>query len=202
MSDIKYKVKPLKKAGNQAVTTARLDISVGMEYHEGEKLKATVDWAKNKYQKVIVSVADSLQRYNLNNNYALSIRLGDEWIERNKDAIEGCFVQRWDSILNHLFYDIGLVKNLYVNDLAFRLLIEDQINSLKLVKSSKESSVEYLLEEIAGFAVLFRTQPAVDIYPGSFLKVWDAFRNNLIPNSPKILSTASTLQIGLLRKAA
>ena len=202
MSAIRYKVKPLKKGGDQSLGVARLDISVGMEYHEGEKLKATVDWAKRRFETVIVSVADSLQRYNLDNNYSLSMALGDQWLARNKDIIEGCRVQRWDDVIQHPLYDIGRVQDLYLRNTAFRLLIEDQIDSLKLQKAPRDASVEYLLEEIAGFAVLFKTQPAIDIYPGSFLRVWDAFRQNLIPQSPRILSSASTLQIGLLRRAA
>ena len=202
MSAIRYKVKPLKKGGDQSLGVARLDISVGMEYHEGEKLKATVDWAKRRFETVIVSVADSLQRYNLDNNYSLSMALGDQWLARNKDIIEGCRVQRWDDVIQHRLYDIGRVQDLYLRNTAFRLLIEDQIDSLKLQKAPRDASVEYLLEEIAGFAVLFKTQPAIDIYPGSFLRVWDAFRQNLIPQSPRILSSASTLQIGLLRRAA
>ncbi len=201
MSVFKYKVKPLKKGGDQSLSTARLDISVGMEYHEGAKLEATVEWAKSRYQSVIISVADTLQRYNLNGDYALSLALGDEWIERNQDIIKGCIIQRWDDVINHPYYDIRRVQALYLSNRAFRLLIEDQINSLKFQKTSREASVEYLLEEIAGFAVLFRTQPAIDIYPGSFLKLWEAFRKNLIPVSPRILASASTLQIGLLRKA-
>ena len=57
-----YKVKVKNGAGWRAFDTARIHISVGQQYHEGEKFKATVDWAKDRFERVIICVNDTLQR--------------------------------------------------------------------------------------------------------------------------------------------
>ena len=59
-----YAVKVKNGAGWNAFDTARLQISVGQPYHEGDKLAATADWVRHRFGRVIVCVNDTLQRFN------------------------------------------------------------------------------------------------------------------------------------------
>jgi hypothetical protein len=60
-----YAVKPKGGADWQRFDTVRLEISVGQQYHEGQKMAATLAWARTRFRGVAVLVNDTLQRFNL-----------------------------------------------------------------------------------------------------------------------------------------
>lgn len=179
-----YKVKILKPNMHRAHPVGRLDISVGKPNHEGEKLAATVAWARERYQHVIISVADTLQRHNLMAEgipamtaLKQSRRAGDEWIQRNEHLFAGCSVMRWDERLNHPLYPQFLerTEQAILTDARLRQDLheasEEYAQRLGITVSYHRHN--YLVEELAVFDMLFGTEPAADIYPGSLLPFWD-----------------------------
>ena len=66
-ADFNYAARVKNGAGWRAFERVRLLISVGQPYHEGNKLRAVVDWINRNpsIQEVHVSVNDFLQRHNL-----------------------------------------------------------------------------------------------------------------------------------------
>jgi hypothetical protein len=177
-----YKVKILKPNNWARHPVGRLDISVGQPYHEGEKLRATMAWAKKRYSHVIVSVADTLQRHNFEGlttelSYALAEKAGSEWIVRNADILDGVTVIRWDQRLSHPLYSQYRIK-------TERMILDDKDLYGHMKAAAVEYAVrkglqtglnrmEYLIEELAVFDMLFNLEPAADIYPGSMLPFWD-----------------------------
>lgn len=174
----------LVKVKNGAVwrnyRVARLQISVGGDRHEGEKFKATVEWLKHRFDKVIVCVNDTLQRFNyvmegMSEEEALkySLAAGREWVSRHMDEIRdlpNVEVYRWEEWKDSAFEKAYQnVLELYDESPEFR-------NSME--KSQKNSySREYLLEEIAVFSLMYQKEKAVDVYPGTLPKVMSIFQD-------------------------
>lgn len=194
----KYKVVTLSGADWKQHRTARLDISVGQPYHEGEKFLAAVEWAKHRFSSVIVSVADSLQRYNIafqekvspEEAETIALKRGEEWIERNAPFIQtlpAVEITRWNKWREHPAFSEKLqsVKEFYVDSRGFADSINANITSIWVRKVGTHPafapdhfdefcalSREYLLEETAAFALMFQERKAVDVYPGSLLLMW------------------------------
>lgn len=168
--------------------TARLQISVGQDYHEGEELKATLNWSKANFKKVIVCVNDTLQRHNfefrgLSHEEALvqSESAGREWIERNYkllSALPNVEIIRWNK-WNRDY--LPTMQSRYIHNPAFKKVIDDEVihfwNRQKerngyndeQFEAFAEHSTQYLIEECAVFAKMFERDKAADIYPGSSL---------------------------------
>lgn len=187
-----YVVRVKNGAGWHAYDVARFHISVGQEYHEGDKFKATMDWAKSRFEKVIICVNDTLQRHNFSylskfQAFDYALKEGDLWLDRNKAVIE-CLpnyeIFRWEDWKK--FSDSNIwrqkIQNLYQADENFKNQVEQEINVFwsrrlkrfpELTDSDfilfQEHSCAYLLEEIAVFFTMFAQERAVDIYPGSIL---------------------------------
>ncbi|GEM_PF-915534 len=190
----KYAVKVKYGGGWSSFKTARFHISVGQEYHEGEKFKATMEWAKHRFEKVVICVNDTLQRYNYLYKSSLSPeqafsqteKLGQEWIDRNLPIIQSLpnyELHRWEDWRNsddfasqynyvlELYNKVPLVKDLVEEDvLTFwkRRVIKEGTPDYSFVRF-KEASTQYLLEETAAFFLMFKKDLAADIYPGSVL---------------------------------
>lgn len=189
-----YIVKVKNGAGWRAFDNARLQISVGQEYHEGEKFLATLQWAGERFKKVTICVNDTLQRHNLEfegsapeTAYMLSEEAGRCWIERNIGNISklpNYEMTRWEQWRTDAAYSYGLetMERLYRQNKAFRMEVNLEIdafwdralrrgNAPKISKREKfqKHSLSYLLEECAIFQLMFAKETAVDIYPGSTL---------------------------------
>lgn len=204
---------------------ARLQISVGQEAHDGEKFKSTIEWTKNRFtkrtkSKVYICINDSLQRWNyvfagMSHKQASeqAIKLGDEWMERNSsiyNQIPNAQFTRWESWVNHEDYSDALanVRYLYDNNGEFRDAIDKNIDEFWNRQKSKKNleeerfadfkhySKEYLLEETAVFSLMFRDDPAVDIYPGTVLLPCVIFQGRTdIANLPEGLGTGTFQRI-------
>lgn len=179
-----YKVKILKPNNWRKYPVGRLDISVGMPYHEGEKLKAAVAWAGERFSHLIVSVADTLQRHNFMAEgmekeaaYNHSYQLGTEWIERNHAILAGATIIRWDQRLMHPLYAQYTRRTLghFADCPAFQASLEQEAGTYAIRKGQSVSAdrINYLIEEVAVFDMLFCIEPAADVYPGSILPFWD-----------------------------
>jgi len=190
-----YAVKVKSGNGWRAYSTARFQISVGQEYHEGDKFLATMQWAAHRFDKVVICVNDTLQRYNYMHQFGLSEleaksraeTAGREWIERNIQAIRAlpsCEIYRWDQWLGHtefcaehesvlkLYHDAPEVRELIQADVFefWKRRKDKSANDLYAdFARFKKFATAYLLEETAAFFLMFKKENAVDIYPGSTL---------------------------------
>jgi tRNA-dependent cyclodipeptide synthase len=194
LSETYQVVAKVKRACNWSeFDNARLQISVGQEYHEGEQLKATLEWASSNFEKVQVCVNDTLQRHNLifegmneNEAFEVSETLGREWIERNHNLLKSfpnVEVKRWEQWRNHRDHYKNLRDMIYSyeNGKHFKMSVNQEAGSFweraKRNKGYQDQDFEsfthhtrdYLLEECAVFSTMFRDMEAADIYPGSTL---------------------------------
>ncbi len=188
-----YKVLVKDKGVWQGHSIARLQISVGNPKHEGDKFHALVGWAASRFDHVVFIVSDSLQRHNIalhqgldgDDAYKISQEQGDIWLLQNRQAISqapSMTLTRWDEWLAHPEYAKAYesLMNLYNSAPVLR----DAVQAKALEFSQKyisadanvayvdrvvATSVTYILEEVAAFALMFRDK-AVDVYPGPWFK--------------------------------
>jgi len=187
-------VKVKTGAGWQSYDVARLQISVGQAYHEGQELKAALRWAKQNFSKTIICVNDTLQRHNLEFSglsveeaFRQSNDAGREWVERNLPLIRTIpehEIIRWENWRSDSKFLAKLeqVEKLYDSDELIRQAIDNEISNFwhRITKRQSLSasydfarfhqhSKAYLVEECAAFQLMFEKQEAADIYPGSTL---------------------------------
>lgn len=147
-----YKAKVLRSGNWQRYETCRQHISVGQPYHEGEKLKATFEWAAKRFTKHVIVVADTLQRHNMDGNAQQAKRYGDEWLQRNRDLL-GILgspeIIRWDDLIGSPDFTTYLEKH------------------------GPAGASAYIAEEVAAYFLIQDRERAADIYPGSYLPLWD-----------------------------
>lgn len=222
----------VKVKSNQSTDTwkdfakARFQISVGQEYHEGEKLKAVANWSKERFENVYFCANDTLQRFNLmfeqsieeDEAYALSNEMGQSWVNRNMPIIEGvpqAQVIRWDKWKNKEQYPKGLLKTewLYQNNKEFKLSIDRNIAEIwsrrkkmkpELYSSDKFDrffalSKKYLIEEMATFSLMYASEKAIDIYPGTTLYAATLFQGKKVENAPEGLGQGHFCRIDFAR---
>ena len=180
-----------------------LAISAGQEYHENEKLLATINLINRVgFKKCTIMLGDTLQRHNIflekNTNMEEAHRdgrkLGDEWLQRNERFYKKLQIPyeiiRWDEWLSHRDYQKHRAKidHLFENNEEFRLGFLNSINQFidRYKKHSHGSDdlfdhqkvfslcLEYLKEECAIIMPLW-AQHSYNfiIYPSSML---DAMR--------------------------
>ena len=162
-----------------AGTSAILLVSVGADYHEGEKLGATIDLInRSNFGQITVAVADTLQRHNLDlpagRAYELSRRRGDQWIDRNRPLLDrigsDVDVLRWDDALSHADYPgfLHRVQAAYADDAAYRTAINSTIDRfmarregdgpLENAAAVRHGCLTYLLEECPIIQPLWASQ--------------------------------------------
>jgi len=194
-----YKVMVKDKGIWQRHHSARLQISVGNPKHEGEKFFALAEWAAARFDHITVIVSDTLQRHNLALRQGLSpdealrqsYALGTRWLEANKLALAlmpQARITRWNDWLDHSEHNtyLELITSLYqdktktresINEKAREFTTKHAINdgSVNNIDLWHDTSVHYILEELAAFALMFSETKAVDVYPGSwFSDVFEA----------------------------
>lgn len=194
-TDLGYAVKVKRADGYQDHKTARFHISVGKDNHEHPKFKATMEWAMENFDRIIICVNDTLQRHNFlfegedpKTAYAHARQAGDDWIKRNINfgmRQSGRFeVTRWSDWITREEFAVKrdeVMQELRDNP-AKNELIEKEIEAFwSRVKRRKGTSGEfdfakfqihsreYLLEECAAFSIMFEEDLAADVYPGGSL---------------------------------
>lgn len=209
-----------------AFSRVRLPISVGQEYHEGEKFRATALWCAQRYDSSEIVVTDTLQRHNFsfykNQNQAAAFdaarRAGDEWIARNRQAIAlmpNCRIRRWEDFRAFQEYaDVfGQVMHGYGTYSGFRTAVDSVVSMMWARKSRTltdtseavrarffASSREYILEELAVAALMSKEYPAVELYPGSAHLALAFSRDNLPEGSPDGLRYRHTIRVDFSRR--
>jgi len=174
----------------QGCTTGILSISVGGQVHEKKQFMATATWAARRFSKVVVEVADTLQRHNhvadgmpKAEAHEFTLRRGSLWIERNKKAlieiaqVTGFEITRWDHWIELPEFPEAYerVCSLYQDNLEFRRIIDAAVRPGK-----REASLRYLLEETAQQGLICAAHPnSVVLYPGPLLdEAWPFFREH------------------------
>ncbi len=207
---------------------ARLPISIGHHTHEEEKLKATFRWCRERFRHVQICVNDTLQRYNLmfqhsiseQEAYDLALSKGDIWINRNKplfSLLSSYECVRWDQWRQHpeFLSVMQKIQNLYNMNKEFKEAIDKNaldvwkrrtsVNSsdycANRMASFLDFSVQYLLEEVAVFSLMFEETRAIDIYPGSGLLATDIFSGRPLPGAPEGMSKRHFCRIDFLRRS-
>ncbi len=189
---------------------ARLDISVGQSYHEGEKMIALAEWTSRHFNECVVNVCDSLQRHNLEfmgiekgRAYKMALSAGDAWINRNQEALNmlpNLTITRWDDWRQKPEWANAVkeIENLYNTDQEFKSVVDQTAQSFWDKKELKANSVQndfvraskkYILEE-AVYALISSFDNVADIYPGSYLPVFDYMRDRGLP-APQSMTTVS-----------
>ena len=204
--------------------TARLQISVGMPYHESDKFIATINWVKDRFEKVIICVNDTLQRYNLMYENDLNesdakfktMEMGRQWISRNLSSISLLnepILYRWEEWIQNPEYEINLqkVENLYASNQEFREAVEKNIEEFWIRRQKNPTyqisnksrffalSRRYLLEETAVFSMMFSENKAVDVYPGTTLLPVTIFKGRQVQGAPAGLGMGSFTRIDFNR---
>lgn len=211
----------------QNYDTVRLQISVGQDYHEGGKLSATAEWSKHRFKKVFFCVNDTLQRFNIMFERSLdeaaaekkSSILGKEWVARNMPVIKGvpqAQIVTWNEWKAKPAYPKGFLQTewLYVNNEEFRRAIDRNIEEIWKRRENTDPafykkggydnffvlSKRYLLEEMAAFALMYDTEEAIDIYPGTTLFAATLFRGRNIEGAPQGLGKGHFCRIDFDRR--
>jgi tRNA-dependent cyclodipeptide synthase len=188
--------------------TCTLGISVGQDYHEGEKFAATVEWAARHFARIRIDVADTLQRHRLmgegippNEAWARTRRAGEEWIARATPILNAAgtpyTVIRWDEWLRRREY--LAVHDAYTelehSDPVLQPAIEADIAAF-IARHQKRGepfaddafiravSRAYLIEELAVITLQGAVQRSARIYPGSELVAFGAVRAGKVPTAP------------------
>ncbi|RJO70680.1 tRNA-dependent cyclodipeptide synthase [Nocardia panacis] len=184
--------------------TAILLTSVGADYHEGEKLGATIDLInRSGFGRVTVAVADTLQRHNLDlppaQAYSLSRRRGDQWIARNQpllDLIESDVdILRWDEALSDARYPrlLKRIRLAYDTDAGYRTAIDATIDrfidrrggdeAIDDPARARHGCLTYLLEECPIIQPLWAAAGYDHvIYPQHISAAMQATRDRFVPD--------------------
>ena len=215
-----YAVKVKTGAGWRDFDTVRLQMSVGMPYHEGDKLAATLDWCRHRFRHVIVCVNDTLQRFNHQFDgmdprqaYDKSLADGDSWIERNGAAVAAlpsAEVHRWDDWKTWPDFAVSMARtqNLARTNPEFQEALSRNIMDFWQRRQKKTGFTEahrfaefsrlseaYLIEETAIFSQMFKAARAVDVYPGSVLLPCVVFQGRQVEGAPEGLDRGAFTRI-------
>jgi len=183
-----YKVFVKDKGLWRNYNTARLQISVGNPKHDGDKFFALTEWAAGRFDKVILIVSDTLQRHNLAQDkeidmkdaYDVALLEGQIWLRDNKAAIENIpsakrVLTVWDDWMSHPDFASthAEIKNIYLTEDSVKYSVLEKAENFWArhdFKGTIDTSVSYILEELAAFAIMFKESSAIDIYPGPWFK--------------------------------
>ncbi len=217
MSAIDYKLRARSPWNWRDYATVRMEISVGQPYHEGRKLELALDWARGNFDRSVIILGDSPQRYNMMLEQGLTEAraeaqaraAGDEWLDRNANRLQGMEVTRWNDWKARSAYlpNRAAVSRLYTENANFRTAIREAMEgyaSRRMVDAAMadrfyRNAEQYLLEETAVFATAYNELGGISAYPGDFLKLWDMFIGSNDPNVPDGLKNAHCARLSFTR---
>lgn len=220
MSDIKYKIRARSKWDWRSFDTVRMEISVGQSYHEGEKLKSAMDWARANFKNIYLIVADTSQRFNImfrtgyseTNAEKIAYGAGTQWLERNATCLDGAMITRWDEWRHkpECIINRATVSRLYSEDPVFRATITEAMDEFSKrhhitgvdMRRYLALTEQYLLEETAVFATAFKELGGISAYPGTFLETWEACIESNNPHIPAGLKNAHWARLTFDKVAA
>lgn len=224
-----YRVNTTRKYGpREERKAARLQVSMGIEKHTGEKFLTLCEWSARRFDQTTVIVSDSLQRHNLmyledigmEEAYNKARAIGDQWIEDNKDALEllgnSGRITRWDDWLVHPDFKRNLLEihQKYRENRHFRRALNIRIYHMWAQKHESdpvtypeerkqryfEQSLNYLLEEAAIFPIMTE-EYAIDVYAGTwFSKFFDALKEDVSDRLRNIIDKSMCYEIDFVKR--
>jgi tRNA-dependent cyclodipeptide synthase len=195
-----------------------VEISVGNENQEGEKLSSLLAWVNDRFDACIINVADTLQRHNLiadgmteGEAHLQSVIDGNQYIFRNLETIEGLSIPykiiRWSQWTMHEdFEDVHQqVKNFYMLDEKFTELVDNDVRKFLKRNDHKDSeyfkrSVDFILEEAAAHILMGRIYSPVCLYPGKRLESLDYIAQTEVPECISGLDKSKYARVVLNRR--
>jgi hypothetical protein len=185
-----------------------LTISVGQEYHEGDKFSLTTNLVNNCFREYKIMLYDTLQRYTMALNtskapefyYSHALNEGDLWLSRNKKYYERhqkCIeIIRWDHWLNHPSFEPQKqkIKTLLRTDNRYLSFFENTINAFldryisRLIgpydlfngKRAYELCMDYLIEECSALCLWPETGADYEVYPNKRNPAMDATHKHFV----------------------
>lgn len=221
-----YKIKILKRANViHSPLVAHIGISTRNPRHQGEKLRALLDWTSQRYEQVDINVHDSLQKYNyqisrncsLTEAHTFAIEEGSKWIEANQPIMEGynnLSLLRHDDLIKKVPHSdrVKYLQDLYASNSNFANLIDNESVSLAQRKEKRGEfstpqlrdkffhySRLYILDELALMSLLNETEQYVEFYAGRFLKILKNPERHRIEGLPDGLKNYPLIEVDFLR---
>lgn len=212
--------------GWKGFAMARFQVSVGQEYHEGDKLEAITQWGKDRFERIQFCVNDTLQRFNLmfekgiseEQAFKITASLGKAWIVRNRPIIQKApqaEIMRWEDWKSRPRYPKGFLQTewLYQNNEEFKKAIDDNISAIWSRRQKadphiytedkfaafKSLSKRYLIEEMAAFSLMYSTEEAIDVYPGTALFAATLFQGKSLHNAPDGLGSGHFCRVDFVK---
>lgn len=167
-----------------------LGISLGQEYHKGAQLEAIIEFADKHFETVVISIADSLQRFNLANKRKVdqeacakdAISLGDEWFEKHREIIgklgDKAKIIRYSDFVNTDAYRtrVKILERQYQTRPLFRESIKRLVDAhlqqstflekYGIDENTSALSQKLIMEEIAIDSLIAERGYRLEFYPG------------------------------------
>jgi tRNA-dependent cyclodipeptide synthase len=168
---VNFRVSPEDKPNLQGARCIT-HISVGQDYHEGEKFAETMHLINQTFSSCKTMLCDSLQRHTLKLTfpeldedalYEKAMQAGDKWLDRNQAVFKSMTIPhqiiRWDTWLKHPDYPKNreIIEKLYANNTQYQQAVKKTIDKflLRFQKRNADFNYEkgyrtclpYLLEE-------------------------------------------------------
>jgi hypothetical protein len=202
---------------------AWMGISMCSRNHTGESLEAIVSWLNTAdYTNIRIGISDTLNKHNhimSGDAYAWekARREGDLWLDQNLQTLKKLTIPyqifRWDDWISNSPEKVNQnqikYRNAFYKDPVLRDALLTDIDGFFSRKGSTLAdtpfeiaahSLNYLIEELAVYEVIFSNYPCTVIYPGKQLKCFEVIRNNKTSLSDSITRT-SFLRLNLYKPA-
>jgi hypothetical protein len=194
------------------VSSSLVLISMDSSSHEGKKFKATLDLVDKSFKNCTILIGDTLYRHNLRREFPMlsekdiylkTLKLGDNWIERNQASIERLSIPyqitRWDKWVNHPDFENSLlkIKSCYNTDNHFKsnfdLAVKEYLQrGVKDNKVDFTACLSYLKEECAVMTLWVTNNYDFELYPSGRNKAMSITYEYLIkPKFPNLLHPVS-----------
>ncbi len=195
-----YVVRATKAPNWQRNKDGILGISVGNLNQEGDKFKATVQWAARNFDRLHLMVADTLQRHNfvMGEKDALfhARKKGDIWLAEYKPIVEATgklkSTKRWDDYITRPEFPeiLAWFKQAAKENAQLRDAIKADVNRFLARQTTVRPdcaarSEAYILEELALFALYGREQVGARLYPSKNLESFKLVEALKIPGAPR-----------------
>ena len=214
MYDTEYKLRARNCKDWRNYNTIRLEISVGQEYHEGEKQFLAGKWARDNFTNRYIILGDLPQRFNMalvkggrpDDYKKICLENGDAWLERNCNAIMGIKVTRWQDWMNHEDFQktYQQICSLYKYNSNFANAVKQTglgfINRQNWPSKHLKVCIDYLLEECAVFAVAYNEMGGISAYPGTYIDMLSMFVDEEIEGAPAGLKLAKCVHLCFERR--
>jgi tRNA-dependent cyclodipeptide synthase len=185
----KYKVTILTGSGWQGQKKCRIQMSLRNPKYEGDKLYGILEWASTRFKEVDFILSDTLLRHNLmfeegiseKEAHIKSQKLGTEWLDRNShyfNEFENIQIVRWSDLisLSCLNDYLEILTTTFLNNPELKNSVNGVVNGFWSRKYNSDgvyelfakNGVNYLLEELAVFGILFEDK-AIDVYAGQWV---------------------------------